>query len=49
VGEGYYMFVSRRSGKCLDVPQVPERNGVQLEQRTCDNRSAAQAFRLWRQ
>jgi hypothetical protein len=45
IGDGYYNFVARNSGLCLDVPGASTANGVQLQQYTC-NGTAAQAFRL---
>jgi hypothetical protein len=45
VGNGYYRFVARNSGLCLEVPGASTANGVQLRQNTC-NGSTAQAFRL---
>ncbi|MFC3897782.1 RICIN domain-containing protein [Lentzea rhizosphaerae] len=44
VGTDTYRFVSRHSGKCLDVPGATT-NDVQLVQYTC-NGTNAQAFRL---
>jgi hypothetical protein len=44
-GDGYYHFVSRNSGKCLDVPSASTADSVQLQQWTC-NGTAAQSFRL---
>jgi hypothetical protein len=44
-GGGYYHFVSRHSGKCLDVPAASTADSVQLVQYTC-NGTAAQSFRL---
>jgi hypothetical protein len=44
-GGGFYRFVSRHSGKCLDVPAASTADGVQLVQYTC-NGSGAQSFRL---
>jgi Ricin-type beta-trefoil lectin domain-like len=44
-GNGYYHFVSRNSGKCLDVPGASTASGVQLQQYGC-NGSAAQSFLL---
>lgn len=44
-GGGYYHFVSRHSGKCLDVPGASTANSVQLVQYTC-NGTGAQSFRL---
>ncbi|MFI7602892.1 RICIN domain-containing protein [Actinoplanes sp. NPDC049681] len=43
--DGYYHFVNRNSGKCLDVPAASTADGVQLVQYTC-NGTAAQSFRL---
>ncbi len=43
--DGAYHFVSRHSGKCLDVPGASTADGVQLQQYTC-NGTAAQSFRL---
>ena len=48
VGGGYYEFVARNSGLCLDVPNASTANGVQLQQYAC-NGSPAQAFQLVRQ
>lgn len=42
---GYYTFVARNSGLCLDVPNASTANGVQLQVYTC-NGTAAQNFRL---
>ncbi|MCO6011593.1 RICIN domain-containing protein [Actinoallomurus purpureus] len=44
-GGGYYHFVNRNSGKCLDVPAASTADGVQLVQYTC-NGTAAQSYRL---
>ena len=44
-GDGYYHFVARHSGKCVEVPGASTVDGVQLEQRTC-NGTAAQSFQL---
>ncbi|MEO3809607.1 RICIN domain-containing protein [Sphaerisporangium sp. B11E5] len=44
-GGGYFRFVNRNSGKCLDVPAASTADGVQLVQYTC-NGTAAQSFRL---
>jgi len=44
-GGGYYHFVNRNSGKCLDVPGASTADGVQLVQYTC-NGTGAQSFRL---
>jgi len=48
LGGGYWRFVSRHSGKCLDVPANSVDNGVVLQQYDCNNTSA-QAFRLVQQ
>ncbi|WP_443742643.1 RICIN domain-containing protein [Umezawaea endophytica] len=42
---GSYRFVSRLSGKCLDVPGASTAESVQLQQYTC-NGSSAQSFNL---
>ena len=42
---GYYHFVNRNSGKCLDVPAASTADSVQLVQYAC-NGTAAQSFRL---
>jgi CubicO group peptidase (beta-lactamase class C family) len=42
---GYYHFVARHSGKCLEVPGAATDDGVQLQQRTCDG-MPAQSFQL---
>jgi ricin-type beta-trefoil lectin protein len=42
---GTYRFVSRLSGKCLDVPGASTADSVQLQQYTC-NSSGAQSFTL---
>lgn len=42
---GSYHFVSRLSGKCLDVPSASTADSVQLQQWTC-NGTAAQSFTL---
>jgi hypothetical protein len=44
-GNGYYHFVSRNSGKCLDTPAASTADSVQLVQYAC-NGTAAQSFRL---
>lgn len=44
-GGGYYHFVARHSGKCLDVPGSSTADSVQLIQYTC-NGTGAQSFRL---
>jgi glucosylceramidase len=45
LGNGYYKFVARNSGKCLDVPGASGANGVQLQQWSCNN-APSQAFSL---
>ncbi|WP_417448665.1 RICIN domain-containing protein [Kibdelosporangium philippinense] len=42
---GAYHFVSRHSGKCIDVPGASTADGQQLQQYTCNN-TAAQSFTL---
>lgn len=42
---GYYQFVDRNSGRCLDVPGGSNSNDLQLEIDTC-NGSASQSFTL---
>ncbi|SMC62439.1 Ricin-type beta-trefoil lectin domain-containing protein [Kibdelosporangium aridum] len=42
---GAYHFVSRHSGKCLDVPGASTADSQQLQQYTCNN-TAAQSFTL---
>ncbi|WP_240521796.1 RICIN domain-containing protein [Amycolatopsis vastitatis] len=44
-GNGRYHFVSRNSGKCLDVPGASAADSVQLQQYSC-NGTAAQSFML---
>ncbi|MDQ7809440.1 RICIN domain-containing protein [Amycolatopsis sp. A133] len=44
-GNGRYHFVSRNSGKCLDVPGASAADSVQLQQYTC-NGTGAQSFML---
>jgi len=44
-GGGYYHFVNRNSGKCLDVPGASTADAVQLVQYAC-NGTGAQSFRL---
>ena len=44
-GAGYFHFVNRNSGKCLDVPAASTADGVQLVQYTC-NGTGAQSFKL---
>jgi hypothetical protein len=44
-GSGRYHFVSRNSGKCLDVPGAATADSVQLQQYAC-NGTAAQSFTL---
>ncbi len=48
LGGGYYKFVARHSGKCLDVTGVSTADGVQLQQWTCTG-GTAQSFRLAQQ
>lgn len=48
LGGGFYKFVARHSGKCLDVTGVSTANGVQLQQWTCTG-GVAQSFRLAQQ
>ncbi len=48
LGNGYYKFVVRNSGMCLDVPGDQTTNGLQLDAWTC-NGTAAQAFKLSQQ
>ncbi|GAA0582538.1 RICIN domain-containing protein [Kribbella sandramycini] len=43
--DGNYHFVSRHSGKCLDVPAANTADNVQLVQYAC-NGSAAQSFKV---
>ncbi|WP_443048314.1 RICIN domain-containing protein [Streptomyces sp. H39-C1] len=42
---GSYHFVSRNSGKCLDVPSASTANSVQLQQWAC-NGTTAQSFQV---
>jgi hypothetical protein len=44
----HYKFVSRNSGKCLDVPNGSMTNGTQLDQSTC-NGATAQSWSLSQQ
>ncbi|WP_432824912.1 ThuA domain-containing protein [Dactylosporangium sp. CA-092794] len=44
-GGGYYHFVNRASGKCLDTPGASTADSVQLVQYSC-NGTGAQSFRL---
>ncbi|WP_410636639.1 RICIN domain-containing protein [Amycolatopsis sp. cmx-4-83] len=44
-GSGRYHFVSRNSGKCLDVPGASVADSVQLQQYAC-NGTTAQSFML---
>jgi hypothetical protein len=44
-GSGRYHFVSRNSGKCLDVPGASAADSVQLQQYAC-NGTTAQSFML---
>jgi hypothetical protein len=48
LGNGYYKFVARNSGKCLDVPAASTADGVQLQIWDC-NGTGAQAFRMAQQ
>jgi beta-glucanase (GH16 family) len=48
LGSGYYKFVARHSGRCLDVPGSSRATGVQLQQWDC-NGTGAQAFKLLQQ
>ena len=48
LGSGYWRFIARHSGKCLDVPGSSTANAVQLQQYTC-NGTNAQSFRLVQQ
>jgi hypothetical protein len=48
LGSGYWRFIARHSGKCLDVPGASTANAVQLQQYTC-NGTNAQSFRLVQQ
>ena len=45
MGNGYYRFRARHSGRCLDVPGASTATGVQLQQYDC-NGTPAQSFRL---
>jgi beta-glucanase (GH16 family) len=45
LGSGYYKFVGKGSGLCLDVPGNSTANSVQLDIYTC-NGTTAQAFKL---
>jgi beta-glucanase (GH16 family) len=45
LGNGYFKFVARHSGRCLDVPGSSTANGARLQQWDC-NGTGAQAFRL---
>jgi endoglucanase len=42
---GYYHFVERQTGQCLDVSGASTANNAQLEQYTCNN-NGAQSFQL---
>ncbi|RSM55149.1 coagulation factor 5/8 type domain-containing protein [Amycolatopsis sp. WAC 01376] len=42
---GAYHFVSRNSGKCLDIPGLSTQDSIQLQQYAC-NGTGAQSFRL---
>jgi hypothetical protein len=44
-GGGYYHFIGRHSGKCLDLPKATTAEWVQLELYTCLGKGA-QSFRL---
>jgi beta-glucanase (GH16 family) len=44
-GGGFWHFVARHTGKCLDVPAASTANSVQLVQYTC-NGTGAQSFSL---
>jgi hypothetical protein len=48
LGNGFFRFVARHSGKCLDVPGQSTTNGLQLQQWDC-NGTVAQAWRLAQQ
>lgn len=48
LGGGFYKFVARHSGRCLDVPGASTANGVQLLQYDC-NGTTTQSFRLVQQ
>ena len=48
LGNGWWRFVARHSGKCLDVPGSSTANRARLQQWTCNN-TGAQAFRLVQQ
>ena len=48
LGNGYYKFIARNSGLCLDVPGASTSNGVQLQQYTC-NGTTAQSWNLAQQ
>ena len=45
LGNGYFRFVARHSGRCLDVPGSSTANGARLQQWDC-NGTGAQSFRL---
>ncbi len=45
LGGGYYKFVGRASGRCLDVPSGSGSTGVQLQIYDC-NGTGSQAFRF---
>ena len=42
-GGGYYHFVNRHSGKCLDVPAASTADSVQLVQYTCNGTAASRS------
>ena len=44
-GNGYYSFVARNSGKCLDVRDQSTADGGLLQQWTCTS-GPTQSFRL---
>lgn len=44
-GNGYFHFVARNSGQCLDTPGAQTADGLQLQQYPC-NGSPAQSFRF---
>jgi hypothetical protein len=44
-GSGFYHFVARHSGKCLDTPGASTADALQLQQWGC-NGTAAQSFKI---
>ena len=48
LGNGFFKFVGRGSGRCLDVPSASTANGVRLQIFDC-NGSSAQAWKLVQQ